>query len=64
MSFTFLVVHIRNALNLVGFSHAPVPHSKFQADFFESIFLLTANRGGENYDLVYQILKKICNHKI
>ena len=32
--FTFL----ENALNLCIFTHAPVPHSKFQAEFFENVF--------------------------
>ena len=48
--FTFL----GNALNLGIFTHAPVPHSKLQAEFFENLFPPTAERSGENYDLVYQ----------
>ena len=46
MVFTFL----ENALNICIFTHAPVPHSKLQAEFFESCFLQD-ERGGENYDL-------------
>ena len=50
MVFTFL----ENALNLGIFTHAPVRHSKLQAEFFENLFPPTAERGGENYDLFYQ----------
>ena len=32
--FTFL----ENALNLCIFTHAPVPHSKLQAEIFENLF--------------------------
>ena len=34
MVFTFL----KNALNLGIFTHAPIPHSKLQAEFFENLF--------------------------
>ena len=34
MVFTFL----ENALNICIFTHAPVPHSKLQAGFFENLF--------------------------
>ena len=44
MVFTFLSI----------FTIAPVPHSKLQAEFFENLFPPTAERGGENYDLLYQ----------
>ena len=50
MVFTLL----ENALNLGIFTHAPVPHSKLQTQFFENLFPPTAERGGENYDLLYQ----------
>ena len=50
MVFTFL----ENALNLDIFTHEPVPHSKLLAEFFENLFPPTAERGGENYDLLYQ----------
>ena len=50
MVFTLL----ENALNLGIFTHAPVPHSKLQTKFFENLFLPTAERGGENYDLLYK----------
>ena len=49
--FTFL----ENPLNIGIFIHAPVPHTKLQAEFFENLFPPTAERGGENYDLLYQI---------
>ena len=48
--FTFL----ENALNIGIFIHASVPHTKLQAEFFENLFPPTAERGGENYDLLYQ----------
>ena len=54
MVFTF----IENALNLGIFTH--VPHSKFQAEFFENLFLPSAEGGGENYDLLYQNSIKKC----
>ena len=49
MVFAFL----ENALNLDIFTHAPVPHSKFHAEFYENLFPQD-ERGGENYDLVYR----------
>ena len=48
--FTFL----ENALNLGICTHALVLHSKRQAKFFENLFPPTAERSGENYDLLYQ----------
>ena len=48
MVFTFL----ENALNLCIFTHAPVPHSKIQAEFFENLLPSDEKRGG-NYDLLY-----------
>ena len=36
------------------FTHAPGPHLKLQAEFFENLFAPTAEWGGENYDLLYQ----------
>ena len=50
MVFTFL----KYTLNLGIFTHSPVPLSKLQAEFFENQFPPTAERGGENYDLLYQ----------
>ena len=50
MVFTFL----ENALNVGIFTHAPVRHSKLQTEFFENLFHPTAERGGENYDLLCQ----------
>ena len=50
MVFTFL----ENPLNLGIFTHVPIPHSKLHAEFFENLFRPTAERGGENYDLLYQ----------
>ena len=43
-----------SGLNLGIFTHASVPHSKLQAEFFENLFPQTAERCGENYDLLYQ----------
>ena len=37
-----------------AFIHAPVPHSELQAEFFGNLFPPTAERGGENNDLLYQ----------
>ena len=45
MVFTFL----ENALNLDIFTHAPVPHSKLQAEFSP-----ITKRGKGNYHLLYQ----------
>ena len=50
MVFTFL----ENALNLGIFTHALVSQSNTQAEFFENLFPPTAERGGENYNLLYQ----------
>ena len=36
------------------FTHAPGPHLKLQAEFFENLFAPTAEWGEENYDLLYQ----------
>ena len=48
MVFTFP----ENALNLCIFTHAPVPHSKLQVEFFENLFPpRRKGRGGGNYDL-------------
>ena len=41
MVFTFL----KNALNLFIFTHAAVPHSKFQVEFFENLFPSKTNVG-------------------
>ena len=49
-----VLTFLENALNLGIFTHAAVPHSKLQAEFFENLFPPTAERGGENYDLLYQ----------
>ena len=45
---------LANALNLGIFTHVPVPHSKLHAEFFENLFPPAAERGRENYDLLYQ----------
>ena len=50
MVFTFL----ENTLNLGTFTHAPVSHSKLQAELFEILFPPAAESGGQNYDLPYQ----------
>ena len=50
MMFTFL----ENALNLEIFTRALIPHSKIQAEFFGNLFPPTVEKGGENYDWLYQ----------
>ena len=45
---------LKNALNLGIFTHAPVTHSKLQAEVFENLFPSATERGEENYDLHYQ----------
>ena len=37
--FQFMVSTLENELNLCIFTHAPVPHSKLQVQFFENLFL-------------------------
>ena len=49
--FTFL----ENALSLGIFTHAAVIQPKWPAEFFKNLFPLTAERGGEIFDLLYQI---------
>ena len=46
--------YLENALNLCIFTHAPVLHSKLQARKLKICFP-QEKRGGENYDLLYQI---------
>ena len=54
-SFSFMVfAFLENALDLGIFTHAHIPHSKFQADFFENLFPPTAETGRQNYELLYQ----------
>ena len=48
-------IFLENALNLDIFTHALVPHSKLLAECFENLFPQTAEKGGESYDLLYQI---------
>ena len=50
MVFTLL----ENALNIGILTHALVPHSELQTQFFENLFPPAAERGGQNYDLLYQ----------
>ena len=51
---------LQNALKLSIFIHAHVTHSQLQAELFENLFPSTAERGGENYDLLYRnSIKKI-----
>ena len=38
---------LKNALNLGIFAHAPIPHWEIQAEFFENLFPLTAERGSK-----------------
>ena len=47
-------IFLENASNLGICTQDPVPHSKLQAEFFENLFPPTAERGGQNYDLIYQ----------
>ena len=54
MVFTIL----EKALILGIFGHVPVSHAKLQTEFFENLFPPAAERGGENYDLLYQILSE------
>ena len=44
--FTFL----ENALNLGSFTRAPVSQLKLQAEFFENVFLPSAESGREKYE--------------
>ena len=39
-NFSMMFSFLENALNLCIFTHAPVPHSKLQLEFFENLFLL------------------------
>ena len=50
-----MLIFLENAFNLGIFTHAPVLHSKHQAEVFENPFSPTAKRGGENYG---KILRK------
>ena len=53
-NFQFIVfTFLENALNLRLFTHASVPHSKLQVDFFENLFLPKGENGGGKYDLLY-----------
>ena len=47
-------IFLENALNLDIFTHTAVSHSKLQSEFFENLFFSTTERGGENYNLLYQ----------
>ena len=53
--FQFLVFTLENELNLCICTHAPVPHSKLQIQFFKkSVSAKAKNKGVEdNYDLLY-----------
>ena len=54
-NFLIYSVHIpRKCIESSIFTHAPVPHSKLQAEFLEILFPPRAERSGENYDLLYQ----------
>ena len=51
MVFTFL----ENSLNLCIFTHATVPHSKLQEEYFENLYVSFQNgMGGGNFDFLYQ----------
>ena len=45
---------LENAVYLDIFTHAPVPNQKLQAELFKKLFLPTAEKDWENYDLLYQ----------
>ena len=47
-------IFLENAFNLGICTQDSVPHSKLQVEFFENLFPPTAERGGQNYDLIYQ----------
>ena len=49
-----VVFFLENALNLDTFTHDPIPHSKLQTELFGNLFPPIAERGIENYDLLYQ----------
>ena len=49
-----VLAFIENVLNRGIFTYAPVPHWKLPTEFFENLFPSTAERGGENYDLLYR----------
>ena len=44
--FQFMVFTLENALNLCIFTHAPVPYSKLQVQFFENLFLPRVKKKG------------------
>ena len=48
-----VLANVENALNLGIFTHTPIPHSKRQVEVCENHFPPTAERGAENYDLLY-----------
>ena len=48
-------VHIpRQCIEFRHFYSSPPSHSILQGKFFENLFPPTAEKGGENYDLLYQ----------
>ena len=49
----FSVYGVENALKLCIFTHAPVPYSKLQVEFFENVLSpKTKGVDGGNYDLL------------
>ena len=44
----------RNALNLCGFTHAPVPHSILQVEYILKICFSQDRKCGGRYDLLCQ----------
>ena len=50
MVFLFL----QNALNVGIFTHAHIRQSKLQTELCKNLFSMVAERGGENFDLLYQ----------
>ena len=45
---------LQNALNLGIFTHGRIRQSKLQTELCKNLFSTVAERGGENYDLLYQ----------
>ena len=52
MVFRFL----KNTLNLGISTHGTVTHSELHAELFKNLSPPTTEKGGENYDLLYQNL--------
>ena len=53
--FQFMVFTLENALNLCIFTHAPVPHSKLQLQFFENLCPRRAKNKGVEETMIFLI---------